>query len=74
MCLNTLKTFFPESDLLKWGCVLYARASYMPSNTVYRHADFFLECQSSYFNVGMNPLSSSIHMFMEIEIKNVVIG
>ena len=29
ICLNTLNTFFPESDLLKWGasympCVLYA--------------------------------------------------
>ena len=28
ICLNTLKTFFPESDRLKWG------ASYMPVRPV----------------------------------------
>ena len=32
--LKYSKNFFPESDLLKWGCILYASASYMPSNTV----------------------------------------
>ena len=35
ICINTLKTFFPESDLLKCGCVLYDRPSYMLSNTVH---------------------------------------
>ena len=42
ICLNTLKAFYPESDLLKWMCILYASASYMPPNTSFRtHNKFF---------------------------------
>ena len=33
--LNYTENFcFLDSDLLKWGCILYGSASYMPSNTV----------------------------------------
>ena len=35
--MDTLEAFFPEIDLLKWACVLYARASCIPSCTVFQY-------------------------------------
>ena len=32
--LKYTKNFFPESDLMKWGCVIFADASFLPSNMI----------------------------------------
>ena len=32
--LKYTKNFFSKSDLMKWGCVIFADASFLPSNMI----------------------------------------